>query len=80
MLVPEHTNQHWSLDFVSDAFADARRFRVLAVIDDYGRECPALVADTSLSGQRISQELDVTIARRAGLKPSTVETVFKLTA
>jgi len=70
MLVPDGVNQRWSLDFVSDAFTDGRRFRVLAVIDDYSRECLALVADTSLSGQRVTRELDAIIARRG--KPKTI--------
>lgn len=52
MLVPERPNERWSLDFVSDAFTDGRRFRVLAVVDDFSRECLALVADTSRSGLR----------------------------
>lgn len=52
MLVPERANERWSLDFVSDAFTDGRRFRVLAIVDDFSRECLALVADTSLSGLR----------------------------
>jgi len=34
MLVPDHPNARWSLDFVSDTFTDGRRFRVLAVVDD----------------------------------------------
>lgn len=42
-----------SLDFVSDAFTDGSRFRVLAVVGDYRIECPALIADTSLSGLRL---------------------------
>lgn len=50
MVVPDGPNQRWSMDFVSDAFTDGRRFRLLAVVDDYSRECLALVADTSLSG------------------------------
>ena len=37
------------LDFVADALADGRRFRILAVVDDFSRECLALVVDTSLS-------------------------------
>jgi transposase InsO family protein len=53
MLVPDRANARWSLDFVSDAFTDGRRFRVLAVIDDYTRECLVLIADTSLSGARL---------------------------
>ena len=64
MLVPDRINSRWSLDFVSDAFTDGRRFRVLAVVDDYSRECLALVADTSLSGIRVVRELDALIATR----------------
>ena len=70
MLVPDQPNQRWSLDFVSDAFTDGRRFRVLAVVDDFTRECLALVADTSLSGKRVVRELDV-VAGSRGL-PLTV--------
>jgi putative transposase len=50
-----------SLDFVSDTFTDGRRFRVLAVVDDYTKECLALIADTSLSGLRVVRELDAII-------------------
>ena len=46
------------LDFVADALADGRRFRILAVVDDFSRECLALVVDTSLSGVRVARELD----------------------
>jgi len=44
LLVPDAANQRWSLDFVSDALTDGRRFRILAVVDDFTRECLALVA------------------------------------
>lgn len=64
MLVPDAPNMRWSLDFVSDALTDGRCFRVLAVVDDYSRECLALVADTSLSGFRVVRELDALIAER----------------
>ena len=70
MLLPSRANERWSLDFVSDAFTDGRGFRVLAVVDDYSRECLALVADTSLSGLRVTRELTELI-RRLG-KPNTV--------
>ena len=33
-------------------------FRILAVVDDFSRECLALVVDTSLSGVRVARELD----------------------
>lgn len=62
MVAPDGPNQRWSLDFVSDAFTDGRRFRILAVVDDHTRENLALVADTSLSGLRVTRELDRIIA------------------
>jgi putative transposase len=70
LALPSRPNERWSLDFVSDAFTDGRRFRGLAVVDDFTRECVALVADTSLSGRRLARELDAVIARRG--KPRTI--------
>jgi len=43
---------------------------VLAVVDDFSRECLALVPDTSLSGKRLARELDVIIQTRG--KPVTI--------
>ena len=48
----------WSLDFVSDTFGASRKFRMLAVNDDYCRENLCLMADTSISGARVARELD----------------------
>jgi putative transposase len=70
MMMPQGPNQRWSLDFVSDAFACGRRFRILCVVDDFTRECLALVADTSLSGLRVARELDRVLAALG--KPLTV--------
>jgi len=70
MLVPDRPNERWSLDFVSDAFTDGRRFRVLATVDDFSRECPGLVADTSLSGLRVTRELSAIMRRRG--RPKTI--------
>jgi putative transposase len=64
MVRPEGPNQRWSLDFVSDTLTDGRRFRVLCVVVDFTRECLALVADTSLSGKRVTRELDAIAAWR----------------
>jgi putative transposase len=58
MAIPQGRNQRWSLDFVSDALVDSRRFRILAVVDDFTRECLALVVDSSLSGVRVARELE----------------------
>lgn len=70
MTLPQAPNQRWSLDFVSDTLTDGRRLRILAVVDDFTRECLCLVADTSISGKRVARELDALIARRG--KPLTV--------
>ena len=56
--------QRWSLDFVSDALDRGRRFRVLAIVDDFTREALALVVDTSIGGRRLARELDALVARR----------------
>jgi putative transposase len=58
MVVPQSRNLRWSLDFAADALLDSRRFRILIVVDDFTRECLALVVDTSLSGIRVARELD----------------------
>lgn len=64
MATPQGANQRWSLDFVSDALASSRRFRILTVVDDFSRECLALVVDNSLSGIRVARELDRIVERR----------------
>ena len=38
---PQALNHTWATDFVHDALFDGRRFRVLAVIDEFSRECLA---------------------------------------
>jgi putative transposase len=65
-------NQRWSMDFLSDSFGASRRFRILAVNDDCCRENLALVADTSISGDRVARELDA-LVRLYG-KPQSIVT------
>jgi putative transposase len=64
MAVPQEPNQRWSLDFVSDTLVDGRRFQILCVIDDYSRECLAVIVDNSLSGERVARELDAIAEHR----------------
>ncbi len=64
MTLPQGPNQRWSLDFLSDTLIDGRRFCILAVVDDFTRECLGLVSDTTLSGARVARELDAIIAER----------------
>jgi putative transposase len=62
---PQGPNQRWSMEFLHDQLSDGRRFRIVAIVDDFTRECLALVADTSLSGLRVGRELDAIIAERS---------------
>src|SRR5215471_20501563 len=64
LALPQGQNQRWSLDFLHDQLSDGRRFRILAILDDFTRECLTLVADTSLSGLWVARELDALITER----------------
>lgn len=70
MVLPSGPGERWSLDFVSDSLMDGRRFRVLCIVDDFSRECLALVADTSIGGHRLARELDALIVQHG--KPQTI--------
>ena len=62
---PERINQHWSMDFVSDSLYNGRRFRVLTVVDDFSCECPALDADHSMTGKRVTKRVTRVLKRIA---------------
>ena len=69
-LEPAHRpNVQWSMDFVMDRTEDGRRFRVLTVIDNFSRECLALYADRSISGEKVAACLN-RIAQRKGYPES----------
>ncbi len=80
--VEAKVNACWSLDFVHDQLAGGRRFRILNVVDDVTRECLAAIADTSLSGRRVTRDLTTLIERRGrpGLIVSDNGTEFTSTA
>ena len=64
LAVPTGPNQCWSLDFMSDALTDGRKFRVLNVIDDFNRESLAVEVDTSLPALRVKRVLDEIVSQR----------------
>ncbi len=70
-VAPSGPNRVWAMDFVSDCFEGGGRFRALAVIDVYTRECLALEADTSLSGERVVRVLQ-RLAHARGLPEAIV--------
>lgn len=51
-------NQQWSMDFVHDQMLDGRAFRVLMVIDQWGRESVSLEANFRLTGRCVGNALD----------------------
>ena len=62
--VPVAANQRWSMDFMTDALADGRRFRLLNVVDDWTRECLAIEVGRSLTGRNVIAVLDRVAALR----------------
>jgi putative transposase len=61
---PEYPRHVWSYDFLSDRTAEGRSFRVLAVIDEYTRECLALVVRRNLSSEDVLETLtDLFVSR-----------------
>jgi putative transposase len=51
-------NEGWSIDFVADQLGSGRRFRIFTIMDDYTRQWPATIVDTSISGTRVVRALD----------------------
>jgi putative transposase len=56
--VPSTANERWSVDFMTDQLANGRRFRIFNIVDDYTRECVGQIVDFSISGIRLTRELD----------------------
>jgi len=50
--------ERWSMDFVHDAPANGRPFRVLTVVDQWSRQSPLLEAGTSLPKHVVAETLD----------------------
>lgn len=70
---PETSNEHWSMDFVSDMLDNGRRFRALTVVDKFSRECPAVEADFSLTARKVILCLDRLKVTRGLPKVITVD-------
>lgn len=56
--VPAAPNDCWSMDFVSDALFNGKRFRALAVVDAHTRECLAIEVDQGMKGEQVASVLN----------------------
>jgi putative transposase len=55
---PTRPNQRWSMDFITDALANGRKFRSFTLGDDCTREAPAIETDFSLPAERVVAVLE----------------------
>jgi transposase InsO family protein len=56
-LRPQHKDHVWSYDFVMARTSDGRSFRILTLIDEYTRECLALLVDRRITCQDVINQL-----------------------
>jgi putative transposase len=66
-------NEKWAMDFIAARLLDGRWFRVLTVVDQFTRECLLLLADSSLTGQKVAMALSLIIAERGAPDSITVD-------
>ena len=56
-LRPEHKDHVWSYDFVLARTCDGRAFRVLTMLDEFTRECLALLVNRRITSQDVIDHL-----------------------
>ncbi len=60
----EHPNHVWTYDILFDRLADGRPFKTLSVLDEFTRECPAILVATSILSKDVISLLSSVIAVR----------------
>ena len=56
-LRPEHKDHVWSYDFVMARTSEGRAFRILAILDEYTRECLCLLVNRKITSQDVLDQL-----------------------
>jgi len=65
-----HSNECWSMDFMSDELYNGQRIRLLTLVDNYTRESLAIEVDPHLGGQRVAEILTLVALER--VKPEKI--------
>ena len=78
-LRPEHRDHVWSYDFLLARTADCRAFRVLTILDEFTRECLAILVSRRVVSQDVIDQLFQLFVLRGvpehmGLLPNLVQT------
>src|SRR5207302_1666831 len=66
-------NQRWSMDFIQERTEDGRSFRVLNVIDQFTRECVALIVRRSMTGNKVVTALE-SVLQEGRPRPDVITT------
>jgi putative transposase len=54
----QRANEVWSMDFMSGALSDGRRFKILTIVDDFSRLCPGILAERPIPAVRVTALID----------------------
>ena len=58
MPAASRVNEVWSINFLSDAPANGRPFRILALVDDFTKVSPGILVHTSIPAHKVIAFLD----------------------
>lgn len=68
--LPERINQRWSMDFIHDRVEDGKKIRILAIMYLFSRECMSIVADYSMTAEKVVSGLER--LRESGYRPDII--------